>query len=85
MTKPEKSEAQRPEPPNPFDPAALRLGADYGAGLGVKKVIATVPVRKPNRQEWFRVRSGDDWRITTCIFEAEADRETFLVDRSLWT
>ena len=85
MTKPEKPEAQRPEPPNPFDPAALRLGADYGAGLGVKKVISTIPVRKPNRQEWFRVRPGDDWRIQTAIFEAEADRETYLVDRSLWT
>ena len=77
--------AARPEPPNPFDPESLRLGANYSDGLGVKKVISTIPVRKPGRQEWFRVRAGDEWRIQTAIFEAEADRETYLVDRSLWT
>jgi hypothetical protein len=74
-----------PEPPDPFDPAALRLGADYAAGVGVKKVLSTVPCRKPGKQEWFRVRPGDAWRIQTAIFEAEADRETYLVDRSLWS
>ena len=47
-----------PEPPDPFDPAALRLGADYSEGLGVRKVITTVPNRKPNKSEWFRVRPG---------------------------
>ena len=77
--------APRPEPPDPFDPASLRLGADFGAGIGVKRVISTVPVRKPGKQEWFRVRPGEGWRIETCIFEAEADRETYLVDRSLWS
>ena len=76
--------APRPEPPDPFNPAALRLDADYGAGIGVKKVISTIPVRKPGKQEWFRVHPGDDWRIQTAIFELEADRETYLVDRSLW-
>lgn len=72
-------------PPDPFDPAALRLGADYSAGLGVKKVISTIPVRKPSKQEWFRVRPGEDWRIQTAIFEAEEGREIYLVDRALWT
>jgi len=74
-----------PEPPDPFDPAALRLGADYAAGLGVKKVISTIPTRKPGKQEWFRVRPGDDWRIQTAVFEAEEGREIYLVDRALWT
>ena len=76
--------APRPEPPDPFNPAALRLDADYGAGIGVRKVVSTVPVRTPGKQDWFRVRPGEDWRITTAIFELEADRETYLVDRSLW-
>jgi hypothetical protein len=74
----------RAAPPDPFDLASLRLGADYGAGLGVKKVIATIPVRKPGKQEWFRCRPGDDWRIQTCIFESEGERETYLVSPSLW-
>ena len=71
--------------PDPFDPAALRLTANYAAGLGVKKMLTTVPVRKPGKQEWFRVRPGDDWRLQTATYEDEALRETYLVDRSLWS
>ena len=74
-----------PEPPDPFDPASLRLDANYAAGLGVKKMLTTVPVRKPGKQEWFRVRPGEEWRIQTACYEDEELRETYLVDRSLWT
>ncbi len=76
---PEPAVDPSPEPPDPFDPAALRLDANYAAGLGVKKVLTVVPVRRPGRQEWFRVRPGEEWRLATYIFEAEADRETYLV------
>ena len=76
--------APSPQPPDPFDPATLRMDANYAAGLGVKKMLTTVPVRRPGKQEWFRVRPGEEWRILTAIFESEADRETYLVDRSLW-
>lgn len=72
--------APRPEPPNPFDPASLRLGANYSEGLGVKRVITTIPCRKPNKTEWFRVRPGEAWRMETAVFETEGvDRSTFLV------
>jgi hypothetical protein len=37
--------ALNPEPPDPFDPAALRLDANYAAGLGVKMMLTAVPVR----------------------------------------
>lgn len=77
--------APTPDPPDPFDPAALRLDANYAAGLGVKKMLAVVPVRRPNKQEWFRVRPGDDWRLQTATYEDEALRETYLVDRALWS
>ena len=81
---PPATSAPRPPPPDPFDPPALRRDANNAAGLGVKKMLTTVPVRRPGKQEWFRVRPGEEWRIQTAIFEAEADRETYLVDRSLW-
>jgi hypothetical protein len=70
--------------PDPFDPASLRLGQDFGASVGVKKVLTTVPVRKPNRHEFVRVRSGETWRLQTAVFEDRIGRELFLVDRSLW-
>ncbi|MCG3773785.1 MAG: hypothetical protein JW395_0599 [Nitrospira sp.] len=74
----------RPAPPDPFDPASLRIGSDYASGLGVKKVLLTIPVRKPNKTEWFRVRPGDDWRLQTTIFETEGlDRTTYIVTASL--
>lgn len=74
----------RPEPPDPFDPATLRVSANYADGLGVKRILTTVPVRKPNRTEWFRVRPGESWRIETTIFETEgADRAVYLVTPAL--
>lgn len=78
--------AARPEPPDPFDPASLRLGSDYAEGLGVKRVISTIPVRKPNKSEWFRVRSGDAWRLQTAVLELErgVERTTFLLAPALW-
>lgn len=76
----------RPEPPDPFDPASLRLGADYSEGLGVRKVISTIPNRKPNKSEWFRVRPGEEWRLQTAVLELEkgVERSTYLVAPSLW-
>src|SRR5437867_5444625 len=73
-----------PEPPDPFDPEALRLSQDFGSMVGVKKILTAVPVRKPNRQEFVRVRPGDEWRIATGILTDQVDRSTYLVDRTLW-
>lgn len=83
---PSSSPPARPEPPDPFNPAALRLGADYSEGLGVRKVITTVPNRKPNKSEWFQVRPGDEWRLQTAVLELEkgVERSTYLVAQPLW-
>jgi hypothetical protein len=70
--------------PNPFDPASLRLGQEFGATIGVKRVLTTVPCRKPNRHEFVRVRAGEDWRLETGAFEDKVNRETYLVQRDLW-
>jgi hypothetical protein len=40
---------------NPFDPANLRLSQDFTEMAGVKKLLTTVPVRKPQKHDWFRV------------------------------
>jgi hypothetical protein len=76
---------ERPAAPDPFDPESLRLGTDYSEGLGVRKVISTIPNRKPNKSEWFRVRPGDEWRVETAVLELEkgVERSTYLVAQSL--
>ena len=70
--------------PDPFDPASLRLGQDFGASIGVKKILTVVPCRKPNRHEFVRVRSGEDWHLETAAFEDKVTRDVYLVDQSLW-
>jgi hypothetical protein len=69
---------------DPFDLDRLRLPQDFAAKLGVKKALLTVPVRKPNRQDFFRVHPGEDWCLETVILELKEERETYLVDRDLW-
>jgi hypothetical protein len=71
-------------PPDPFDPAALRLSQDFASSIGVKRVLTTVPCRKPNRHEFVRVHPGEDWRLETGVFEDKVNREVYLVQRDLW-
>jgi hypothetical protein len=70
--------------PDPFNPASLRIGQDFGATLGVKKALLTVPVRKPAREWWVRVHPDPAYQLQTAVIELKEDRETYLVDPALW-
>jgi hypothetical protein len=66
--------------PNPFNPAALRLSQSFAGTVGVKKLLTTVPVRKPNRQDFVRVHPDPAYRLApAAIIELKEDRETYLV------
>src|SRR5258706_10980248 len=70
--------------PNPFDPAALRLSQSFADTVGVKKLLTTVPVRKPNRQDFVRVHPDPAYRPTpAAIIELREDRETYLLSPSI--
>lgn len=62
----------------------LRLTQNFSEAIGVKKALLTVPVRKPTRQEFVRVRPGDDWCLQTAILELKEERISYLVDSALW-
>ena len=65
---------------NPFDPASLRLDQSFADTVGVKKLLTTVPVRKPNRQDFVRVHPDPVFRLTpAAIIEVKDDREVYLV------
>jgi hypothetical protein len=65
---------------NPFDPASLRLDQNFAETVGVKKLLTTVPVRKPNRQDFVRVHPDMAYRLTpAAIIELKEDREVYLV------
>jgi hypothetical protein len=66
--------------PNPFDPASLRLDQNFAEMIGVKKLLTTVPVRKPNRQDFVRVHPDQAYRLApAAIIELKEDREIYLV------
>jgi len=69
---------------DPFDPSRLRLSQDFAATVGVKKALITVPVRKPSKQEFVRVHPNEAYRLETAVLELKEERETYLVEPSLW-
>jgi hypothetical protein len=65
--------------PNLLNLSAISLPQNFGAVAGVKKVLTTVPVRRPGNQTFFQVRRGEDWRIQTAILQLKDDSDCFLV------
>jgi hypothetical protein len=63
---------------------SLRLSQDFESIAGLKKILATVPVRKPDRQSWIRVHPDPTMSLQTAILEFKEERSTYLVDRQLW-
>ena len=68
-----------------FDLENLRLSQDFAITVGVKKLLTTVPVRKPDRQWYVRTQPSEDYRIQTAVLEMKDDRETYLVSPGLWS
>ncbi len=72
------------EKPDPFDPAALRISQDFAADAGVKQVLATIPVRKPGKQDFIRTHPSEEYRLTTVVIELKDERsESYLVTPDL--
>ena len=66
-----------------FDPKALRIDPSSDAGSGVKKLLLHVAVRKPHRQEFFRVHPAPEYRETVAILELREEREIYIVAAAL--
>jgi hypothetical protein len=69
--------------PNPFNPAALRLNPRFGATLFVRPVLTRVPVRKPTKQEWFRVHPDAAYRMDMGLITIDEDGSTYAVTEAL--
>jgi hypothetical protein len=83
------TEMNKPNPvtveptPDPFsDLAKLRLDQNYAETAGVRKLLRTVPVRKPGPQDF--VRTHPDLRLTpAALLELKDDREMYYVSPAL--
>src|SRR5215813_2275577 len=67
---------------NTFDLSRLRISQDFTVSNGVKKLLTTVPVRKPDRQSFIRVHP--EWRLQTNVVELKGEGETYLVELYIW-
>jgi len=85
----QQSENGTPIPPtandcDPFDLARLRLSQDFLGAANVKKVLTTVPTKKPSKEWFVRVHPQPSYHLETCVIELKEDNEVYLVDRPLW-
>jgi hypothetical protein len=67
-----------------FNLASLRLSQDFASAAGVKKLVTTVPVRKPSREWFVRTHPDASYHDTLAVIELKEDRETYLVTSNLW-
>lgn len=56
-----------------------RLRLSMAMPEGAKEVHVRLPVRKPQRQEFFRVHPNPDMALTTAVFEEKETREIYCV------
>ena len=74
----------KPEaPPDPFNPDNLQLSQSFTETVGVKKQLITVPVRKPNPQDFVRVHPDPAFRENFPIIELKDEREEYIVTKDL--
>ncbi len=58
---------------------ALKISLEDAGLAGSTEVLARVPVRKPMRHEYFRVRPGDENCFTTVLYEDRETREHYFI------
>jgi hypothetical protein len=58
---------------DPFDLDALRSAPDLD--IDVEKILTTVPVRRPSKNEFFRVHPGEDFVVDGYVLEHESEMD----------
>ena len=74
----------RPSTPTPetgeeVDFSRFRLSQNFGEKSGVEKLLTTVPVRKPNRQQYFRVSPEESHVFEVLLLEYGEKKELYLI------
>jgi hypothetical protein len=69
--------------PDPLRLDNLKLPQDYAEATPVKKLLRTVPVRKPNNQTFFRVHPAPEFRCNFPMLALKEDGEFYVVIAAL--
>lgn len=78
------NESPEQKPLDPFDLSQLRLDQSFVNVGDVKKILTTIPVRKPSKEWFIRTHPDPTYRLPTCVLELKEDNEIYLVRRELW-
>jgi hypothetical protein len=62
---------------DPFDPENLRIDQSSLSHGAAKKLLTTIPVRKPHKQDFVRVHPSIDYRVPTALLDFE--RDTYII------
>jgi hypothetical protein len=73
-----------PSGPDPFDPAYLTLSQDFATATGARKLVTTIPVRKPSKESFVRTHPDEAYRLRTYVLELKEAGELYLVAPTLW-
>jgi hypothetical protein len=65
---------------DPFDLSKLRVSQDFLETTHVRKLLTTVPIRKPGPQDFFRVHPSSKYRETLAFVELKEDREVYIAN-----
>lgn len=82
--RPNLAETSAPDfAPDPFRPENLKLSQSFAETVGVRKLLTTVPVRKPSPQDFVRVRPEPEFRENFPVIELKDEREEYIVTADL--
>jgi hypothetical protein len=68
---------------DPYDLARLRITPEMLETTTVKKLLTTVPMRKPNDQDFCRVHPSPQYRETLAFIDLKEDRELYIADLAM--
>jgi hypothetical protein len=68
-----------------FDFTKLKLPSTFEQGITTKKLVTTIPVRKPRSGlDFFRIRPEPEWTFQTYLLDLkEGEEEKYLIDSDL--
>ncbi len=75
----EDSSPPTPKTTTRSDLESLRLSSNFGATLGVKKLLTNVLVTKPKKMQFFRAHTSPDMTFPAMILENKEARESYVV------
>src|SRR3954454_686119 len=68
-----------------FADLSKAIESDHTAVVGETEIVSGLAVRKPHKQEWFRVHPDNSYSISTRIIEEKETKEVYWITPDLWS